>query len=154
MTTLITRPVFALLVAICMVGPGCATLVNVGGDGQTTAYLIGYTTTGAYLLEKDRVSQDTQEAIKLVWESFDAVMSTLEEEDLGRVKERLHEELDKRIGGSTSSFISFTINMLDKYILRAEERFDFASMKRNDVYLVLKELHQGIADGIEDHNAV
>jgi len=78
-------------------------------------------------------------------------MSTLEEEDLGRVKERLHEELDKRMGGRTASFISFTINMLDKYIIRAEERFDFSDMKRNEVYMVLKELHRGIDEGIEDH---
>ena len=115
------------------------------------AYLTAYAVTTGYLTEKEKVDEQTQEIVLMVWEIYDSVMVDMDAENFSNVEELLRAELTERLGGRTVSYISSAIRLFDTYVYRIKNRYDFASMKRSEVYAVLSAIHRGIKDGRDDY---
>ena len=118
------------------------------------AYLIAYGATTTYLTEKPNVDEQVQSCVNLSWDVYHSVMVDLDEENFNNVEQLLQDELARRLEGKAEDYASLAIQIFSTYVNRVKSRYDFSAMKRSEVYEVLKAVHDGIADAIDDYNTV
>jgi len=139
-----------LMASSLLLQTGCITFS--GGHVQVSTpspYTLGRSATIVYLLKKDDIKPEHQQAIKEVYLAVDKVATVLTSKDAknfdtfikAKIAEKIH---DEKIVIIINEFITF-------YWDKLTEKIDFDKLTENEAVAVILEFHKGVQSALVDY---